>query len=77
MKCPECGAWTVVKETRKSPIFGYRRRRQCANYHLFTTQETVVPQEALDAERELRSENFKRDVVAVRQSKRKTFRETA
>lgn len=77
MKCPECGAWTVVKETRESPIFGYRRRRQCANYHSFTTQEVVVPQEALDAERELRNQNFKRDVVAVRQSKRKDSRETA
>jgi hypothetical protein len=37
MKCPVCGTWTVVKETR-----GERRRRECANLHKFTTQESVV-----------------------------------
>lgn len=51
MKCPECGAWSLVKGTRESPTFGYIRRRECANYHKFTTQETVVPQEAIDEER--------------------------
>ena len=50
MKCPECGAWTLVKETRESPTFGHTRRRECANYHKFTTQEVVVPQEAIDEE---------------------------
>lgn len=34
MKCPQCGAWTDVLETR-SP----RRRRECANGHRFTTIE--------------------------------------
>jgi transcriptional regulator NrdR family protein len=47
MKCPECGAWTLIKETKESPTFGYRRRRECANYHKFTTQEIVVPQETI------------------------------
>ena len=51
MKCPECGAWSLVKGTRESPTFGHIRRRECANYHKFTTQETVVPQEAIDEER--------------------------
>lgn len=37
MKCPVCGTWTVVLETR-----GGRRRRECANLHKFTTQESVV-----------------------------------
>ncbi len=47
MKCPECGAWTLIKETKESPTFGYRRRRECANYHKFTTQEILVPQEVI------------------------------
>ena len=51
MKCPVCGVWSIVKETRKSPTFGYRRRRECANEHKFTTQEILVPQEAIDEER--------------------------
>jgi transcriptional regulator NrdR family protein len=51
MKCPECGAWSLVKETKESPTFGYRRRRECANYHKFTTQEILVPQEAITEER--------------------------
>ncbi len=49
MKCPECGAWSLIKETKESPTFGYRRRRECANYHKFTTQEIVVPQEVIKA----------------------------
>ncbi len=39
MKCPECGAWTEVKETR-----GPRRRRECANGHRFSTEEIVTGQ---------------------------------
>ncbi len=40
MKCPECGAWTDVLETkpiRKTNIL--KRRRECANGHRFTTHE--------------------------------------
>lgn len=44
MKCPECGAWSLIKSTRESETLGYIRRRECANYHRFTTQETVVPE---------------------------------
>ena len=37
MKCPVCGAWTVVLDSRQG-----RRRRECANLHRFVTQENVV-----------------------------------
>jgi len=42
MKCPECGAWTVVKETRADQNNSRRRRIECANLHRFTTLETVI-----------------------------------
>lgn len=42
MKCPECGAWTVVKETRVDENNARRRRIECANMHRFTTLETVI-----------------------------------
>lgn len=35
--CPQCGAWTTVLDTR-----GSIRRRQCANLHLFYTQEAYL-----------------------------------
>jgi predicted ATP-dependent serine protease len=49
MECPHCGAWSTVKETRSSPT-RYRRRRECANEHSFTTEEVVVSQEKIRAE---------------------------
>lgn len=76
MKCPECGAWSLVKGTRESPTFGHMRRRECANYHKFTTQEILVPQEVIDEER--RQNVLKAGVVgrakrmAVYKSRRKT-----
>jgi len=42
MKCPECGTWTEVLETRKHGENGKRRRYECANEHRFTTLEQVV-----------------------------------
>jgi transcriptional regulator NrdR family protein len=42
MKCPECGAWTLVKETRADENNSRRRRIECANMHRFTTLETVI-----------------------------------
>lgn len=60
MKCPVCGAWSVVKEVRETTT-RYRRRRECANEHKFTTEEIVVPAEKIRSERAQR-------VVAVRQS---------
>lgn len=43
MRCPDCGAWASVLETRSSPTLTTRRRYECANMHRFTTLETVVP----------------------------------
>ena len=46
MNCPECGAWSSVKETRSDQAkTNYRRRRECANGHKFTTEEKVVTPE--------------------------------
>ena len=42
MKCPECGTWTIVKETRTSNENTRRRRLECANEHRFTTLETII-----------------------------------
>lgn len=37
MKCPLCGEWSTVLETR-----GTRRRRECANQHRFNTVEQAI-----------------------------------
>lgn len=42
MKCPTCGAWTQVLETRKRGVNVTRRRYECANLHRFTTLESVI-----------------------------------
>jgi len=42
MKCPVCGTWTIVKETRVSTGNTRRRRLECANMHRFSTLETIV-----------------------------------
>ena len=42
MKCPECGAWTRVLETRVRPTGETKRRYECANEHRFTTAEVVL-----------------------------------
>lgn len=41
MNCPQCNAWTEVKETRNRGNHVYRRRC-CANEHCFTTEERFV-----------------------------------
>lgn len=51
MRCPICDGKTLVTETRESPTFGFKRRRRCENGHYFSTQETVIPREALIEER--------------------------
>ena len=68
MKCPTCGAWSLVKQTKKSPTVGYTRRRECANEHRFTTQEVVIPQEAIDEERRLNLENNQKQLESIRAS---------
>jgi len=42
MKCPVCGAWVTVKETRSRPANTVYRRYECANGHRFVTSEAVV-----------------------------------
>lgn len=43
MKCPRCGAWTEVLETRQAADNVTRRRYECANEHRFTTIELLKP----------------------------------
>jgi len=45
MKCPECGTWCIVKETRTSTQNTRRRRLECANQHRFSTIETIIEQD--------------------------------
>ena len=81
MKCPECGAWSLVKDTRDSETFGHMRRRECANYHKFTTQEVAIPQAILKAkQREAALANIAKGRakrMAFYEGRRKTTRETA
>ena len=42
MKCPTCGTWTEVLETRARSDGSRRRRYQCANLHRFNTEERVI-----------------------------------
>ena len=76
MKCPECGAWSSVKETRQSPTFGQIRRRECANEHRFTTQELVIPQEAIDFERRTHLENIKKRLESIQTRRPKRVRKS-
>jgi transcriptional regulator NrdR family protein len=41
MKCPQCEAWTEVRETRQRTDGTKRRRYECANLHRFTTVERI------------------------------------
>lgn len=41
MKCPECKAWTEVRESRGREG-GYFRTRECGNGHRFKTVELLV-----------------------------------
>jgi len=74
MKCPICGAWTLVKTTRDSPTFGHTRRRECGNEHRFTTKEVAIPQEAIDEERRNHLANNKERLESIRASRRKNSR---
>lgn len=39
MKCPLCGTWSTVLETRENSEGVTRRRRECANRHRFSSFE--------------------------------------
>jgi transcriptional regulator NrdR family protein len=44
MKCPVCGTYTEVIDSRMR-VDGTRRRRYlCANMHRFTTLELILPE---------------------------------
>lgn len=44
MKCPHCGAWTAVRETRQVDRgHTLRRTRECGNGHRFQTFEVLAP----------------------------------
>ena len=42
MKCPVCGVWTLMKDTRKQDDNSKIRRYQCGNEHTFKTLEVVT-----------------------------------
>lgn len=42
MRCPKCGTWTRVLETRDKLENRTYRRYECANEHRFSTLEQVV-----------------------------------
>jgi len=42
MKCPTCGAWLSVLETRQKSDNSTYRRYECANGHRFTTNERIL-----------------------------------
>ncbi len=58
MKCPTCGAWSVVKRTT-----GDERRRECANLHRFTTREVAIEEEK--ATKAQRAEERRRAIAAA------------
>lgn len=69
MKCPVCGAWSLVKQTKTSPTFGHVRRRECGNEHRFTTKEVAIPQEDIDEERRTNLANNRKQLESVRASR--------
>lgn len=49
MKCPMCGRWTKVKDTRwQEARSSVMRRRECRKGHRFTTYETTDRPELVD-----------------------------
>ena len=44
MRCPKCGAWVLVKETRQRNNNTTLRRYLCANDHPFISEENVIDQ---------------------------------
>jgi transcriptional regulator NrdR family protein len=48
MKCPVCGTYTEVIDSRMRPDGTRRRRYLCANMHRFTTLELILPEKHHD-----------------------------
>jgi transcriptional regulator NrdR family protein len=57
MKCPVCGTWTIVKESRESTGNTRRRRLECANMHRFSTLETIVDRKTSIRQKQKTPEN--------------------
>jgi DNA-directed RNA polymerase subunit M/transcription elongation factor TFIIS len=51
MDCPVCGSWSIVLETRQRKA-GFIRRRLCGNEHKFSTEEVVVTNATMRANRQ-------------------------
>jgi hypothetical protein len=63
MECPLCGEDTKVLESRESPVFGFKRRRECVNGHKFSTKEIVITEHEMRRERiKQMNKNFKRSL---------------
>jgi len=60
MKCPECGAWSVILETRDTSV-RYRRRRECGNNHKFTTEEVALSEDQLKEEQKNRAREVRKN----------------
>lgn len=61
MKCPVCGVWTEIKETRKKDDNTKLRRYQCGNEHTFRTVETITK---IIKENDAKQNQRKRKVVS-------------
>jgi quinol monooxygenase YgiN len=71
---PSMRFMVISKTNKKSPTFGYVRRRECANEHRFTTKEVFIPQEAIDEERRNHLEDMRERLESIRARRRKTTR---
>ncbi len=69
MRCPTCGAWSEVKETRLNEA-STRRRRACANNHRFNTYEVLPSMLASTRDRQSATRKVK---AAVERFKRNTL----
>lgn len=67
MKCPKCAAWSSVLDTRAATDVSTKRRRKCANGHLFITFE-VPP-------RLVRHDDIRVAVDAARKAKERARRD--
>jgi len=61
MKCPVCGVWTEIKETRKKDDNTKLRRYKCGNEHTFRTVETITK---IIKENDAKQNQRKRKVVS-------------
>lgn len=56
MKCPICGTWSRVLDTR-----GPKRRRECGNLHIFNTTENYVGHVSGTPQKWKRNEDIRAD----------------